>query len=325
MIQEHPVSSQKDAPQTGIVTVQVCVLTYKRPTLLRATLISLIRQAITEDSLGADWQLHMRILVIDNDAAMSGKKVTQEIAHAAGIPVDYLSEPARGLSNARNRALERSATMDFMAFIDDDEVAHPDWLMQLLRVASRTNADVITGPVHPAYANSPEWIKRGGFFKPQQRETGSTVPFVATNNVLIRGPLLRIFRFDSRFDATGGEDTDFFMRIARSGHSIVWSQDAVVTEHIPAERTNLRWLMQRARSDANRFTRSCLLVDRGPHTQLRRFGVACAGFLTGVAMLPAGIVGRHYTARGLQLISRSIGTITALRGRAQVYYKATDV
>ncbi len=318
------------AVETPVIHVQVCVLTYKRPELLRLALQSLVNQVSLKDlgverlerSDAAD-DLAMHILIIDNDAAMSGRAVFDEMIALTDIPLRYVSEPSRGLSIARNRALTESAGMHFVAFIDDDETAHPEWIARLVDAAFAFDADVVTGPVVPQHANSPEWVKRGRFFNPQQRETGSLVPFVATNNVLLRGAIAQAFRFDSRFNATGGEDTEFFMRITRAGHRIVWVQDATVTEHIPAERANLGWLVNRARSDANRYTRSCLSFDHGPLTKLNRFVTACGGFLTGVLLLPLLVLGRHHMVRGLQLIFRSVGTISALRGQNDIYYRSS--
>ncbi|WP_396272520.1 glycosyltransferase family 2 protein [Granulicella arctica] len=310
------------AASPGDITVQICVLTYKRPDLLRSTLESLMQQATCLSQSRRTLQLHL--LVVDNDSAQSGHHVVDEFSLNSPHPLRYISEPARGLSTARNRALDESTWADFVAFIDDDETANPDWLVTLVAGALCFEADVVTGPVHPRYSDAPHWIKQGGFFSPVQRKTGSEVPFVATNNVLLSSSIVQIFRFDSRFDQTGGEDTEYFMRVAHNGHRIVWVQEAVVTEAIPQERTNLRWLLSRARSDANRYTRSCLSFDRGPRTIALRLFTASGGFLKGALLLPCVVFGRHCAARGLQLISRSIGTLAALRGQAHVYYRPAN-
>ena len=324
---------QKHAPVSGnssgttVLDVQVCVLTYKRPNLLRLTLESLLRQRGTQMQgesappiVRAHSRLSLHILIIDNDEGMSGLPVYRELVDRTEVPLRYVSEPARGIAGARNRALHESQGMDLVAFIDDDETADAEWLVRLVDTMLTCNADVVTGPVVPHHEDSPEWVKRGGFFDPVKRATGAPVPFVATNNVLLRGNIVKHFRFDPRFNATGGEDTEFFMRIQRAGRRVVWAREAVVTETIPAERATLRWLLHRARSDANRHTRSCLSFDRGPQTVVRRLFKAVAGFLTGLALLPLGIAGRHHAVRGLQLIFRSIGTISALGGRTDIYY-----
>ncbi|HEY0758396.1 MAG TPA: glycosyltransferase family 2 protein [Acidisarcina sp.] len=330
-------SSPAGAPETGTpetgtsgagasstVRVQVCLLTYKRAELLRSALKSLLEQTAAESS-----PILMHILVVDNDEAMSGRAVFDEaLGHATrqgAIPCRYVSEPSRGLSAARNRALDESGGMDYVAFLDDDEVAERDWLKRLLDASERFDADVTTGPVWPLYVGTPAWIVRGGFFSARQRATGASVDFVATNNVLLRGKVAASFRFDGRFDATGGEDTEFFMRIKRAGYRMVWANEALVSECIPPSRANAAWLLSRARSDANRYTRSCLSLDSSVSTVIGRLVIASGGFLAGMALLPFGIFGRQYAVRALQYMWRAAGTISALRGGRQIYYEASGV
>ncbi len=297
-----------------LLTLQVCVLTYQRPALLRRTLQSLMQQTGL-----ADVALH--ILVVDNDAAQSGRTVCQEFTPGSRGGVQYVSHPARGIAGARNRALDESAHMDLVAFVDDDEVAEPDWLSQLIASLSRYDADVVTGPILPEYQDTPAWVRRSGYFEPRQQATGSPALCAASNNVLMRGAIARSFRFDPRFDATGGEDTEFFLRIRKAGHGMVWVQEAAVREVVPPERANLPWILSRARSDANRYTRSCLSLDRSARTVLRRASVALGGLLTGSFLIVTGILRQARAVRGLQLIARSCGTLSALLGQTQVYYK----
>ncbi len=295
--------------------VQVCVLTYKRPLLLRATLHSLLQQTLLASS-----RFRMHVLVVDNDPKQSGRAAFDSVMGGGGVAARYVGEPARGLAIARNRALEESAAMDFMAFIDDDEVADPRWLQRLLKVQEEFDADVVTGPVEPCYSSPPAWLVRGGFFARRSAATGPMHGCVATNNVLLRGDVARRSRFDPRFNATGGEDTNFFQTLAKQGARIAWADDAVVFEDVPAERMKLRWLLRRASSDAGRFTRSCMVLEAGWKTRLLRAAKAVGGLLTGALMLPLGILGGHYSVRGLQLIWRAAGTLKALQGHAEGYY-----
>src|ERR1700693_1057975 len=228
------------------VPVQVCLLTYKRPELLRQTLASLCSQVIPKSLI------EMHILVVDNDAAGSGHDVFQDALKDSQIPARYVCEPGRGIANARNRALLESTGMDYIAFIDDDEVATLHWLHELYATLQQYDADIVTGPVTPEFVDAAPWIVRGGFFRMRTLQTGCKIDFVATNNVLFRAELARTYKFDSRFDATGGEDTHFFMRMKRDGLRLVWCQEAEVIETIPQSRTKLRWMLQRAQSEANR-------------------------------------------------------------------------
>jgi succinoglycan biosynthesis protein ExoM len=300
---------------TGITQVQICLLTYRRPDLLRQTLQSLLEQTALSDP-----GIVVHILVIDNHEAQSGRPAFDEVLASSPVPAHYICEPARGLSIARNRALDESGDMDYVAFIDDDEVADCDWLERLLEASRKYDAAVVTGPVWPRHQQSPDWVVRGGFFAAARKPTGTEVECFATNNVLLRCDVLAAFRFDSRFDSTGGEDTEYSMRIRRAGYRMVWVNEAIVSECIPPGRASARWLLSRARSDANRYTRSCLAVDNGMRTIGRRLVVACGGFLAGLGLLPFGLLGRQHSVRALQLISRSVGTVSALLGRGQIFY-----
>jgi succinoglycan biosynthesis protein ExoM len=299
-----------------VTHVQICLLTYRRAELLRAALKSLLCQSAI-----AIRGIAVHVLVVDNHDEQSGRSIFDEVLGGSDVvSARYLCEPARGLSIARNRALKESLAMDFVAFIDDDEIADAGWLERLLSGAKEFDAGVVAGPVWPRHVQSPSWVVRGGFFNAVQRPTGTDIDFVATNNVLLRREIVGTFRFDSRFDFTGGEDTEYFMRIKRAGAKMVWMNEAIVYECVPPGRANARWLLSRARSDANRYTRSCLSFDRGVRTTGRRFVVACGGFLAGLGTLPLGLLGRQHAVRGLQLMSRAIGTVSALLGREQAFY-----
>jgi succinoglycan biosynthesis protein ExoM len=294
--------------------VQVCVLTFKRKQMLRAALESLQQQDL--EGVGADIQ----ILVVDNDAAESGRAVVGETFAGACLPQRYVVEPKQGIARARNRALEDSGECDFVAFMDDDETADPNWLKRLLEVQGRFDADVVTGPVVPRYLHSPEWILRGGFFAPRREATGRRVRFVQTNNVLIRRSAVGNRRFDLRFDSTGGEDTDFFMRLDDAGARMVWADDAKVYETISEDRASLAWIVRRAFTEASNYTACRLRSTPGAATVVSRVTTAFGGFCFGGLLLLAGISGRHRCVQGLRLISRALGTIYALAGLTHPYY-----
>src|SRR5206468_9191594 len=64
--------------------------------------------------------------------------------------VDYLVEPRAGLSFARNAAV-KAAPGQILAWIDDDEVADPNWLAEVARALDEhPDADVISGVIVPA-------------------------------------------------------------------------------------------------------------------------------------------------------------------------------
>ena len=114
---------------------------------------------------------------------------------------------------------------------------------------ARYGADVVTGPVVPRFESDvPAWVTRGAFFGPRQHPDGQRLEVAFTkHDVLLRAAIpgeLGIL-FDNRFALTGGEDTDFFMRVHRAGNRIVWAADAIVTETVPPSRTTVGWVLRR--------------------------------------------------------------------------------
>jgi glycosyltransferase involved in cell wall biosynthesis/O-antigen/teichoic acid export membrane protein len=301
------------------IAVSVCVLTYRRMDQLRLTLESLRAQTLLGSAA-----ISMSILVIDNDDAQSARHIVEHQQSLSDLQIRYIASPLNGLSTARNLALEHSRLADFVAFIDDDEVAHPDWLARLIHTAIEFEADVVSGPVLPNFQDAPAWVIRGGFFNAIKQKSGLVVRHVATSNTLIHAKVFRTIRFNLFFDTTGGEDTDFFLRVAQEGFRMVWCDEARVLESVPARRANLRWILARAYSDASRFTTCTVLIERSLQARVTRFAKSLGGIVVGCAWLPVGVLGGHHAARGLQLIARAAGTLSALRGRSVQYYGSTS-
>lgn len=299
--------------------VQVCVLTYKRPGMLADALASVHAQTGLRE-LG----IHLHLLVIDNDPLGSGYETFASFADpVAGLTRRYVLETSRGLAYARNRALAESADMDLVAFLDDDEVAAPEWLSSLVSVRDRFNADVVSGPVMPIEHELPDWIVEGGFLNAAERNTGAPLQHVATDNVLLHAPVFRHFRFDPRFNQTGGEDTDFFLRVHAAGLLMVWAAEARVATWVPKDRANARWLISRAYSDASRYTHARLLLSSGSiGTRAVRVLRALGGAVAGAALLVRAPFGKRYSVQALRLMARSAGTFSALVGMRQHYYGA---
>jgi glycosyltransferase involved in cell wall biosynthesis len=301
-----------------MTTITVCVLTFKRPHLLTKTLESVLKQ-----ERESDWIL--TVMVVDNDAEGSGYAGVEPLLNEYADQIRYVVEPDQGIARARNRALQEAQGADFICFVDDDEYALPRWLLELMRVQRMTEADVVAGPVYPEFEDAPEWAMRSKFFAPRQAPTGSAVRFIATNNIVMKGVLAVRYRFDLRFDKTSGEDTHFFERARRDGSRFVWAAGAQMVEHIPATRTTARWLLRRARSNGNRYSRVCLYMRPGLRTWLVRAAVGLGAIADGLVKFPLAIFGPEYAVHSAARIYRGIGTLSALGGKSQVYYTSAPI
>ena len=214
--------------------IAICISTFSRPQGLHQLLRSL---AAIAAPTGAD----ITCVIVNNDP---NDPAPQDIASEAAAwfpyPISVHHEAIRGLSAPRNCALGAVAeSAEWVAFIDDDSTADPEWLAQLVRVQRETGADVVTGPVVPRYESTPPaWLEQGNFFLTKPRPTKSIVTSAYTNNVLISVAFLEQhrLRFDLRFGRSGGEDSHFFARVQRAGAHMVWCQEAIVFDAVPDAR-----------------------------------------------------------------------------------------
>ncbi len=96
-------------------------------------------------------------------------------------------EPEPGIPFARERSVELCWNDDALIFVDDDEVAPPNWLATLLAAWERTGADVVTGPVKGNLPEgAPPWNHYSDVHDSTGRHaTGLEMRKAYTNNTLV--------------------------------------------------------------------------------------------------------------------------------------------
>lgn len=209
------------------ITAAIC--TRERPDDLRRALDALTRMEVK----GAG------ILVIDNCPATDATR-----AVAAAFPgVRYIMEPRKGLNNARNRALREAGT-DIVAFIDDDAVADRFWLRAILRRFADDAVMAVTGLTMPYELENDAqedfealagFSKRGfhgrSFQKPQTHPLATGQIGAGANMAIRTRAIAEIGAFDPALDAgtatQSGGDHEYFTRILRAGHRIVYEPAAL--------------------------------------------------------------------------------------------------
>ena len=294
--------------------VAVCVITYNRPEGLRRLLDGLDRLRFDKVPAPA-----LEVVLVDNDPAGSAC-ASGVVAVERGYGLKCYVEPRRGIPYARNRALAGVEDgVDFVAFVDDDEVPEPNWLDELLSVQESYDADVVAGPVVRHFDGPPpEWVTRGGFFVKQRYQTGQPIKFADTANALVRWGALEELdgHFDERMALSGGEDTHLFLRIHKASRTMVWADGAVVHELIPRSKANAGWLVRRAYRLGNSL--SICEVDIYPRDyalRAARVAKAAARVVRGALLLAVSpLLGKHVSVRALQDASRGIGMLAGLSG-----------
>jgi GT2 family glycosyltransferase len=225
----------------------VCIPCFRRPQHLRLTLSSLAGQRTDR---------RFAVVIVENDALACGSvPVAAEFLRSEKIPGLCVVEPRQGNCHAINAAFETAlatfpAAVNFL-MIDDDEIASPDWLERMLRAAETTGADVVGGPVLPNFDDDlKRGLRRHPAFRPAYDTSGPVPVIYGCGNCLIKRPVFAGLEeqptFDLRFNFLGGGDTDFFVRCRQAGMKFHWAAEAVITETVPASRTNPGWLALRA-------------------------------------------------------------------------------
>jgi GT2 family glycosyltransferase len=228
-------------PTIGIV---VCIPCFRRPDHLRQTLQSLVDQRTDR---------RFAVVMVENDASACGSvPVASEFLRNGKLSGLCVVEPRQGNCQAINAAFETAQAMfpeaaDFL-MIDDDEIASPDWLEQMVRAAEATGADVVGAPVLQLLAEAKRGLQRHPAFRPAYDASGPVPVIYGCGNCLIRRPVFEKLgspAFDLRFNFLGGGDVDFFTRCRRIGMKFIWVAEAVIVESVPDARTRLPWLALR--------------------------------------------------------------------------------
>lgn len=298
----------KICADAAVVAVSICVCTYRRPHLLAMLLNSLAEQCFYEP---------FEIIVVDNDPAGGATEAieTARKCHPE-LKIRYAVEPRKGISFARNTAAALAAG-EFVAWIDDDETATRHWLTLLWTTRSAINADAVFGPVVPTFPQgSRSWSRRSGIFERPRHPTGTIIDAreARTGNALVKTSWLRTLAppFDVKLANTGGEDYDFFARIAKNGARFAWCDEAEVFEMVPFERQRLTWVLERGLRGSTNYwrNRSTSGVRGVPQALLGgiAFLVLCVG---GIIAAPFGF---HHTVKFWRRAMGGLGRIVALSG-----------
>ena len=310
---QAPMCSLSGGSDDYLNRVDICIVTRERLNGVRRLL-----GGLNELEFSKSETPDLELIVVDNSPEFAAME-WNATDFGAKWETRYNVEQRLGIPFARNTALDTCRqNSHFVVFIDDDEVPEPYWLDELLSVQQQYDADVVAGPVLPKFADgAPSWVVGGGFFERPRMRTGTPLRFAGTGNVLIRRSVLARtgIRFDDRFALSGGSDTHFFLRLHQAGCRMVWADEAVVHEWVPASRANLKWICRRAFRLGATMSRCELYTRPSARLVLVRIAKGLGQIAWGFAALPTGLVwGRKSYVRALQRVSRGVGSLSGLIG-----------
>ena len=286
--------------------------------------LALQAESVTTEEVSAD------IVVVDNDPAGGARELVEAFAAAASVPVRYENEVTPGISAGRNRALSTAPDVDVLVFIDDDERPTEHWLALLLDSYRKHRCAAVVGPVVSMFEVEPDaWVRSGSFFDRRRMPTGTELDVAATNNLLLDLHQVRALdlAFDPQFGLSGGGDTMFTRTLHRRGGVLIWCDEAVVVDVVPAARVTRGWVLRRAfRSGSSWSATSVKLADSSREralVKLRLTGRGVVRVAGGALRFAAGTVTRssRHQAKGQRTLARGAGMVSGAWGHVYSEYK----
>jgi len=170
----------------------------------------------------------------------------------------------RGLLEARNHGAE-AATGDIVAFLDDDAIADPDWVAELVEAYEYRDAIAAGGKMVPKWvAGTPGFlpeefywlvgVTHRGFGPDGDPDTAGVVRNTFGSNISFdRETFLELSGFDTDIGGRKGDanlqggETELCARLQNEyGQGVWYNPEAVVAHKVFEYRTDPRWLLDRA-------------------------------------------------------------------------------
>jgi len=231
------------------IKISAIICTHNRSDLLPSAIQSLLEQSLPASLF--------EIIVVDNASTDDTKSVCVQYASTPNFR--YIYESAPGLSVARNRGVNE-AISKYVAFMDDDAIASPDWLRLLVNAFEQitpTPASV-GGKIEPIWEiPKPQWLPQQHIACLTILDYGDKAQFIrypkilyGTNMAFNREQLLlhSCFRVDigrKKNCLLSCEESDIYQKFAEAGLHTYYEPDAYVHHLVPKERLNKKWIYKR--------------------------------------------------------------------------------
>lgn len=234
--------------------ISIVIPTMYRPKGLETAFLSAAAQRVEG--------YEIEIVIADNSPDASAKAQAEALFEKAGLKTVYISVPEPGIANVRNAALS-VASGNFIAFLDDDQDATPNWLPSMIAQCKADNSCAVFA--HIEGRSDIDIINKSSrlsFFsrRHDEKPSGPTTKFYGCGASLVDLSKIdpALIDFDPARNQTGGEDDAFFSAIQQAGGKFSWSAEALVYEDIPQNRMSKRYICQRSFAFGQGPSRLCL-------------------------------------------------------------------
>ena len=263
-----PAAAGTIQPRTATISAVVCTHDADRWEGLRRAVESLQQQTREVAEV---------LVVVDHNPPLF-ERARHELSGGAVVE----NRHARGLSGARNTALEL-ARGEFVAFLDDDATAAPDWIERLARHLGDERVLGVGGRVVPRWLGArPPWLPDEFLWV-----VGCTYKGAPTTTSRVRNPFggcfcirrdvaWRVGGFRAELgrigsNAMGCEETELCIRAATEFEGDFWYEPAAVIAHdVPRNRANWTYFRARCFSEGMSKAQLSSLVGRTPALSTER-------------------------------------------------------
>jgi glycosyltransferase involved in cell wall biosynthesis len=230
--------------------ISAVICTHNRANYLEKALASLAAQSLPPDEF--------EVLVVDNASTDATAEVARRFSDR--LPnLRYLREDRLGLSWARNAGAAAGRT-PYLAYLDDDARAAPDWLDRLLQTFERVDPTpaCIGGRVWLDWDGAvPAWLPPRYYsvythvdHGDEDRPLGDREYLVGANLAFRRDVLLALGGFDTNLGRKGsmllsGEESEVVGKLRARRLPVYYAASAAVWHAVPPARRRRRWLWLR--------------------------------------------------------------------------------
>jgi glycosyltransferase involved in cell wall biosynthesis len=208
-----------------------------------------------------------KVVVVDNGSTDNSRAIVESFA--GKLPLTYALELRRGKSAALNTGLQ-FLEGDLVVITDDDAVPHPDWLVEMRKVAdAHPEFAIFGGAVLPRWELPPEpwifaWVPLGVTYALTDAawDEGPISPrkVFGPNSAYRQAVFAAGFNFDPAVGPKGnnypmGNEHEFNLRLIKAGYTAWHAKGAIVEHLIRASQMDRDWVLRRAVRSGRGFYR----------------------------------------------------------------------
>ncbi|WP_018982683.1 glycosyltransferase family 2 protein [Salinimonas chungwhensis] len=185
-------------------TVSVVITTFNRPDELKEALDGVYAQIVKP----------LEVIVVNDASSVPYDQVIEEFSHHDNFIYKPLATSS-GANKARNVGVD-SARGDIIAFLDDDDIWMPDYLLEHLQ-AYDEGADAVVSGYQNLGKEDEIFVQLSPHVEPDILKTGNQ--YCGMSGFSMK----RSLAIEERFDETlpNGQDWDMYVRLLQKGYKLV--------------------------------------------------------------------------------------------------------